>query len=322
MTSQKQFLLLSLTAIGACSSTPTEQDLALLEEARGNFIALEKTVPPPAQSIEAKRIALGRKLYLDPILSVNNQVSCNTCHDLNRFGVDAEPTSPGHEKKRGDRNSPTTLNAHLHFAQFWDGRTKDVEEQALGPILNPLEMGMASEADVIKKLSENKEYVDAFKEAYQDLTYKNVGAAIGAFERTLATPSRFDEYLKGDVFALSEKERAGLKDFQDIGCTACHNGIGIGGNSFQVLGAVEPYPTKDLGRYNITKDPDDKYAFKVPSLRNIVHTAPYFHDGSVADLKDAVKLMGKHQLGSNLTDDQVDRIVAFLGSLSAKETKF
>jgi len=286
--------------------------------------------PLPESIIDAQKnaalIALGKKLYLDPRLSVNDKISCNSCHSLSNYGVDSEPTSPGHEGKRGGRNSPTTFNAALHVAQFWDGRASTVEEQALGPILNPVEMGMPSEDAVVKKLKAIDEYKKLFAEAFSDqkdpLIYKNIGVAIGAFERTLLTPSRFDDFLKGDQDALNESEKRGLKKFVNMGCVNCHNGVAIGGNSFRKIGLVVPYETSDMGRFEVTGIESDKKAFKVPSLRNIAQTGPYFHDGSVETLDEAIRLMAKHQLGrDHVGHGMIRDIKAFLGALTAKEAK-
>jgi cytochrome c peroxidase len=234
--------------------------------------------------------------------------------------VDNEPTSPGHEGKRGGRNSPSSFNAALHIAQFWDGRAKDVEAQALGPILNPIEMGMESDAKVIEKLKKDPKTVAAFKAAFpgesDPLTYKNIGEAIGAFERTLITPSRFDAYLKGDDNALTAAEKAGGKLFVQTGCTACHMGSTLGGQMYQKLGLVKDYPTKDMGRFEVTKLEADKKMFKVPSLRNVAKTGPYFHDGSVKTLEEAVSQMAEYQLGKNLSKDEVASVVTFLNTLT------
>jgi cytochrome c peroxidase len=283
--------------------------------------------PLPASIIDEEKhsalIKLGRVLYMDPRLSVNDTISCNSCHRLDKFGVDNEPTSPGHEGKRGDRNSPTTLNAALHIAQFWDGRAKDVEEQALGPILNPVEMGMPSEAAVVNKLKTIDVYKTLFTEAFKDekdpFKYENIGKAIGAFERTLLTPSRFDDFLKGDKNALNQGEKRGLRKFIHMGCATCHNGVAIGGNSFKKIGLVEPYETTDLGRYVVTGIESDKYAFKVPSLRNITKTAPYFHDGSIENLDEAIRLMAKHQLGTQVGSGFIRDVKLFLESFTDKE---
>lgn len=285
--------------------------------------------PLPASIIDEKKnaalIALGKKLYLDPRLSANDTISCNSCHQLNNFGVDSQPTSPGHEGKRGGRNSPTTLNAALHIAQFWDGRAKDVEEQALGPILNPIEMGMAKDVDVVGKLKKIDEYKTMFAEAFKDekdpILYVNIGKAIGAFERTLLTPSRFDDFLKGDENALNDTEKRGLQKFISTGCANCHNGVAIGGNSYKKIGLVVPYETKDLGRFEITGLETDKKVFKVPSLRNITKTGPYFHDGSVATLDEAIEEMAEHQLGRKVGPEFVADVKAFLGSLTGKDQK-
>lgn len=282
--------------------------------------------PLPAAIIDKEKsaalIKLGKKLYLEPRLSINDQISCNSCHRLDNFGVDSQATSPGHEGKRGGRNSPTTMNAALHIAQFWDGRAKDVEEQALGPILNPIEMGMPSENAVVNKLKKIDEYKALFAEAFKNekdpIQYKNIGKAIGAFERTLLTPSRFDDFLNGDENALNDSEKRGLQKFVHMGCATCHNGVALGGNSYKKIGLVKPYETKDMGRFEITGLEIDKQVFKVPSLRNITKTAPYFHDGSVATLDEAIEEMAEHQLGREVGPGFISDVKAFLGSLTSK----
>jgi cytochrome c peroxidase len=284
------------------------------------FAPLPENAATAEYPLTPERVALGKKLYFDTRLSINNKMSCNSCHKLETFGVDNEPTSPGHEGKRGGRNSPTVYNAALHVAQFWDGRAKDVEAQALGPILNPGEMGMPSEATVLERLSKDPKTVAEFAAAFpgeaNPLTYANVGKAIGAFERTLLTPSRFDNYLKGDESALTPAEKAGGKLFVQTGCTACHMGATMGGQIYQKLGLVKEYPTKDMGRFEVTKSEADKKMFKVPSLRNVAKTAPYFHDGSVKTLNEAISQMGEYQLGKKLTKEEVESIALFLGSLT------
>ncbi|SFK71763.1 cytochrome c peroxidase [Nitrosomonas aestuarii] len=271
----------------------------------------------------AALIKLGKTLYLDPRLSINDKISCNSCHQLDNYGVDNEPTSPGHDNKRGDRNSPTTMNAALHIAQFWDGRASDVEEQALGPILNPIEMGMPSKGAVVSKLQAINEYQKLFAAAFPDqkhpFNYNNIGVAIGAFERTLLTPSRFDDYLKGNEDALNQVEKKGLNKFINAGCVTCHNGVVIGGNSYQKIGVVESYETDDPGRFEVTHIESDKKKFKVPSLRNITKTGPYFHDGSVETLDEAIRLMAKHQLGKDVDAAFIEDVKAFLGSLTARK---
>ncbi len=283
--------------------------------------------PLPDSLIDTKKnadmISLGKKLYFEKKLSVNNKISCNSCHQIDNFGVDNEATSPGHDGKRGERNSPTSFNAALHIAQFWDGRAKDLKEQALGPILNPVEMGMPSEKSVIEKLSKEAEYVSLFKKAFpkdkESLTYNNVGLAIEAFEKTLLTPSRFDDFLKGNKNALTAIEKRGLSKFMEVGCTTCHNGVAIGGNSYQMIGAANEYKTHDLGRYSVTKKEEDKKVFKVPSLRNVEKTFPYFHDGSIKTLDEAISLMGYHQLDEKLDKKSISEIKAFLSSLTSNK---
>lgn len=274
---------------------------------------------PPSDA----RIDLGRMLYYEPRLSKNQDISCNSCHQLDAFGVDGEPTSPGHLGQRGDRNSPTVYNAALHVAQFWDGRASDVEEQAKGPIMNPVEMSMGGSDEVIAVLNSIPDYPGLFAAAFPEdsgdpVTLDNLAVAIGAFERRLITPGPFDDFLNGDLDALSKDAQRGLELFLDVGCTTCHNGPAIGGGMYQKLGLIEPYETADTGRHALTGNEADKYFFKVPSLRNIGKTAPYFHDGSVATLDEAVRLMAKHQLGKTLDAEQVRLLVAFLESLTGR----
>ncbi len=287
---------------------------------KGAFQPLPDAAVSAEHPSSPEKIALGKSLYMDTRLSKNDKLSCNSCHNIATFGVDNEPTSPGHEGKRGGRNSPSSFNAALHIAQFWDGRAKDVEAQALGPILNPIEMGMESEAKVVEKLKKDPKTVAAFKAAFpgqnDPLTYKNIGEAIGAFERTLMTPSRFDAYLKGDENALTPAERAGGKLFVATGCTACHMGSTVGGQLYQKLGLVKDYPTADLGRFEVTKNEADKKLFKVPSLRNVAKTGPYFHDGGVKTLEEAVSKMAEYQLGKSLSNEEVTSIVTFLNALT------
>lgn len=315
-------VILSVLGSGAIAQHRGQAGLDMAE-VRETFSSL------PESDIDKEKyrdlINLGEKLYFEKRLSVNNQMSCNTCHRVDKFGVDNEATSPGHEGKRGDRNSPTTFNSSLHLAQFWDGRAKDVEEQALGPILNPVEMGMKSEKEVVDKIKNTKGYLEAFKIAFPEqkdaLTYKNIGVAIGAYEKTLITPSRFDKFLNGDLNALNMQEKRGLKKFMHKGCISCHSGPLLGGNDYQLLGAVNEYETHDLGRYNVTKNEDDKKVFKVPSLRNIMKTGPYFHDGSVKTIDEAIKLMAYHQLDENVGPGFIEDVKAFFNSLTT-EKKF
>ncbi len=314
-------LLLSLLGVITCGPSQETKDLQL--KAKQLIGALPSKMPGSENDTDAL-ISLGKKLYFEKKLSQNNTQSCNSCHNIEgkAGGVDNLPTSPGAFGKNGGRNSPTVLNAGFHFAQFWDGRAADLKAQAKGPILNPIEMAMPSEGEVIKRLKEDAEYpalfTSAFPGAKDALTYDNLAAAIAAFERTLITPSRFDDFVNGDHKALSTEEQAGLQTFITAGCTSCHNGNLVGGNSYRKMGQVNAYDTPDLGRFEVTKDPTDKFFFKVPSLRNVAITGPYFHDGKSATLEDAVKQMAYLQLGQKLSDEDTSKITKFLGSLTDK----
>jgi cytochrome c peroxidase len=315
------------TETQAAKPVAGEDDKALLEKAQEAFKPLPEVADQHMENVlTEERISLGKMLYFDTRLSKTGNNSCNSCHNLATYGVDNKPTSTGDAGKNGDRNSPTVLNAALHTQQFWDGRAKDVEEQAGMPILNPVEMAIPNEAFLINRLKGIELYQKMFKAAFptekNPISYKSLRKAIAAFERTLMTPSRFDSYLNGDVFALSSEEREGLKTFIETGCTQCHIGTDIGGTMFQKFGKYADYRTvvkcekNDEGKKAITKDTLDKDVFKVPSLRNIEKTGPYFHNGGIANLEEAVKIMGKLQLNKNLSDAEVKSIVTFLKSLT------
>jgi cytochrome c peroxidase len=293
---------------------------ALHERALGIFGALPDEAASPDNPVTDEKITLGRMLYYDARLSRNQDVSCNTCHDLAKHGIDAGPTSVGHRGQRGDRNVPTVYNAALHLAQFWDGRAADVEEQAKGPVLSSVERAMPDEATVLVTLRSIPDYAPLFQAAFpgeeDPIRYDNIARAIGAFERRLLTPSRFDAFLEGQDSALSDEELEGLALFMDTGCTSCHMGAPVGGLLYQKLGLVTPYPTADPGRAKLTGEPTDEGVFKVPSLRNVAETAPYFHDGSIATLPETVRIMARHQLGRELDDAQLQSIVTFLRSLT------
>lgn len=323
---------LILLAIGlwACNQAPQKQTAdqfpGLLEKAKATFSPLADVVENPENPITKEKILLGQTLYFDKRLSKDETMSCNTCHNLETFGVDNEPTSGGVGGQKGDRNSPTVLNAAFHFTQFWDGRAKDVEEQAGGPILNPIEMAMPDQEAVINRLASIKGYQELFAAAFpgeeQPVNYRNLEKAIGAFERKLITPSRFDEYLMGYEAALTSEEKKGLQTFMDVGCTACHSGPVLGGQMYQKFGLAGTYwdftksAKVDNGRFLVTNNESDKFLFKVPSLRNIEKTHPFFHDGSVTDLGEAVKIIAKLQLNKDLTDQEVQEIVTFLKTLT------
>ncbi len=302
---------------------PSDSDApALAERAKSIFGPLPAHVGNPANPFTPAKIDLGRMLYYETRLSKNHDIACNSCHQLDRFGVDNEPTSPGHRGQRGERNSPTVYNAALHATQFWDGREPDVEAQAKGPILNPVEMASASEAEVIALLKSIPGYVEAFAAAFpgeaDPVTYDNLARAIGAFERKLMTPGRFDAFMEGDHAALEAQELRGLETFLAVGCATCHMGPAVGGTLFRKLGFIYPFATNDKGRENLTDNRADRHVFKVPGLRNVVETGPWFHDGSQTELAEVVRIMGYHQLGQSLDDQQIEDIVAFLGSLTGR----
>lgn len=287
------------------------------------FQPLPATMEKNSNPSTPARVDLGRMLYFETRLSKSHKLSCNSCHMLDRYGVDNQPTSLGHKGQRGDRNSPTVYNAAAHMAQFWDGRAADVEAQAKGPILNPVEMAMAGESAAVETLKSMPEYVEAFQKAFpgvkDPVTYDNMALAIGAFERKLVTPSRWDKFLAGDAKALTDAEKAGFLKFSDAGCGACHSGALLGGMSYQKIGAAKPYPdAADQGRAKVTKNAGEKFYFKVPSLRNIDKTAPYFHNGKVKTLDQAVADMAEYQLGSKLSAADTASIVTWLRSLTGE----
>lgn len=330
---RKIYLLVMAGTIIACNNSPKKQEAntteapqksKLLKTAQALFKSVE-TLPEPA--ISEEKIALGKMLYFDTRLSKDGNISCNSCHNLETFGVDNLPTSPGDTKELGARNSPTVFHASLHAMQFWDGRAKDVEEQAEGPILNPVEHNIPSAEFLENRIRQVPDYQSLFAKVFPDqkepITFKNIANAIGAFERMLNPVSRFDKFLSGDENALTQQEKDGLQDYINNGCTTCHSGIAMGGQMFQKFGVYGNYweHTKskkiDAGLFDISKKESDKYLFKVPGLRNIEKTAPYFHDGSVEKLEDAVRIMAKLQSDKDLSEKQVENIVAFLKTLTA-----
>ncbi|NOX45678.1 MAG: cytochrome-c peroxidase [Chlorobi bacterium] len=310
------------------SDTETKSDKykELNIQARQIFGVLPGIAENPDNAITDEKVKLGKTLYFDKRLSKDNTQSCNTCHNLNTYGVDNKPFSEGNDGGLGGRNSPTTLNAAFHIAQFWDGREPDVEAQAGGPILNPAEMAMPNENAVIEKLSKIDEYKMLFSKAFPDeenaITFNNLKKAIGAFERKLVTPSRFDDYISGNDNALNEKEKRGLQTYINSGCTTCHSGNLLGGNMYQKFGLFSDYwkltksKNVDTGKFEVTKNETDKYLFKVPSLRNVGKTAPYFHDGSINELSTAIRIMAKTQVNKDLTEEEISEIMDFLNTLT------
>ncbi len=285
------------------------------------FAPLPSVMASESNPITAEKVALGRMLYYDTRFSVSGDVSCYVCHPLHDYGTSHRSTGVGHNGKLGPRNEPTVYNAAGHVAQFWDGRAEDVEAQALGPVLNPVEMGISQESDVVSILRSMPGYVNAFEAAFpgdaDPVTFRNFGLAVGAFERGLVTPSRWDAFLGGDASALTAEEQAGLERFVSAGCVACHAGAYVGGASYQKAGLVHAwFDLSDTGRQQVTGQEADRMMFKVPSLRNVEETWPYFHNGSVQRLADAVRLMGWHQVGAQLSDDDVAAITSWLRTLT------
>ncbi len=318
-------LVLGLTGCGRKAPEPKVDRAsrkALAAQASATLGVLPATMPG-ADTDTPRLVALGRTLFFEKRLSVTGTQSCNDCHLLDGdrpSGADGKPTSAGVSGTKGARNAPSVKNAGYHVAQFWDGRAKTLEEQARGPILNPVEMAMPSAAAVESVLRAAPEYRESFRSAFpgetEPVTLGNAARALAAFERTLRTHDRLDDFMKGDLDALTHREAAGLQLFLRTGCTTCHNSPTIGANQYQLLGLVKPWETKDEGRFAVTKNEEDRRKFKVPSLRNAASTGPYFHDGSVDRLDEAVKKMAWHQLGKELTGDEIASIVAFLGALA------
>ncbi|MCL2874827.1 MAG: cytochrome-c peroxidase [Betaproteobacteria bacterium] len=277
--------------------------------------------------LDALKVALGQTLFHDPRLSRDNTVSCASCHDLQTGGVDHRVRSFGVGNAVGDINTPTVYNSGFNFRQFWDGRAASLEEQAAGPILNPVEMASSWE-QVIAVLEADPQMASRFRAIYGGpATPARVMEVLAEFERSLVTPARFDRWLKGEATAISDQELEGYLLFKRHGCATCHQGRNVGGNIFQRFGVMLDYfadkkvEKADLGRFNVTGREEDKYVFKVPSLRNVALTAPYFHDGSEASLQEAVAIMGRYQLGLDIPEEEVRSIVLFLHTLTGEELK-
>lgn len=277
---------------------------------------------PRSLTIDKNWLVLGKALFHSPLLSKDNTISCASCHMVDFGGDDGFPVSLGVNNAKGSRNSPTVLNASLNFRQFWDGRASSLKEQASGPIHNPVEMA-SSWAEIIPKLNNDTYFYKTFnKLSPSGITSNNIIKAITIYEQSLITPnSPIDKYLLGDVNAITKQQVRGLKLFNDYGCATCHQGRNIGGNIYQKLGRVNDIPeilTLDFGRFEVTKIESDKYVFKVPTLRNIADTAPYFHNGAIDNLPDAVRIMARTQLARELSESEIEDIVALLQSFSAK----
>ena len=316
-------LLLTLVLVAVTHMLSAPGKVQVNAEALKLFAPLPAMMNSPDNPVTDAKVTLGRILYYDPRLSANQKISCNTCHPLDAYGAESKSVSTGHKNQKGSRNAPTVYNAAGHFVQFWDGRAPTVEEQAKGPITNPVEMAMPSNAATVQVITSMPEYVALFQTAFpkdkDPITYNNMALAIGAFERGLVTPSRWDAFIEGDQSALSDAEKSGFNTFSATGCQWCHSGPYVGGSAYQKLGVVKPWLNQtDQGRYQVTKDEIDKMVFKVPSLRNIKKTGPYFHDGSIGTLDLAIRNMAVHQRGVTLKDAQVKSIETWMNSLTGQ----
>ena len=322
----RHFFLTSTTALALASGSAAFAN-DLRNEALELFAPLPSTIPAlNANPVTPEKIDLGKALFFDPRMSASGVFSCNSCHNLATGGDDNMPTSIGHGWQKGPRNSPTVLNSVFNEAQFWDGRAPDLAEQANGPVQAGVEMAN-THSNVVATLNSMPQYVEwftaSFPEEAEPVSFDNFAKAIEAYEATLITPAPFDAWLNGDDAALSEMETAGLSLFIDKGCASCHSGVNLGGNGYYPFGLIEKpgadiLPEGDKGRFAVTATADDEYVFRASPLRNIDQTAPYFHSGIVWDLKVAVQVMGESQLGEDLTEDEADKIVAFLGSLTGE----
>ncbi len=284
------------------------------------LLAADEMVRPLPESLplEQKKVLLGKELFYDPILSGNGTIACVHCHPLDRGGADNLPIAIGIEGRKGSFNTPTVLNSFFNFRQFWDGRAKDLREQAAGPITNPLEMDNTFEK-LVPTLKKSR-YNQLFEEVYpkRGVMKETILDAIAEFEKSLITPSPFDRYLRGDHKAMTPRQIEGYRLFRNKGCILCHHGVNLGGTLFSKFGIVGSADSSETGRFNLTQNPKDKYYFKVPTLRNVALTAPYFHDGRTKDLKSAVALMAQLQLGRLMSDDEIEKIVEFLNALTGR----
>lgn len=325
-----KFLLLGLPLLTQLAVAQTPQAIPLSHITNSTTKATRAREPirpiPQTLHLNSAKVLLGKRLFSDPQLSADQTIACSSCHSLSKGGTDREPRSTGINHALGQVNAPTVFNSALNFKQFWDGRAETLEEQVDGPTQAPTEMG-AKWDDVIVRLSQSDEYVSSFKSLYPDgVQRKNVKDAIAEFERSLITPNaRFDRWLRGDDGAISDEEKRGYQNFKAYGCISCHQGVNVGGKMFQPLGIMGDYfqdrgsvTPADFGRFNVTGKEEDRFTFKVPSLRNVALTAPYFHDASAKTLEDAVTIMAKYQLGRELPEEDRTSIVAFLKSLTGE----
>lgn len=320
------------------TDTETQMALAWVKSQRETFYPnpladkqwTNEAIRPVQDSVpvDMRKVILGNLLFHDVRLSADNTVSCSSCHGLNTGGVDNKPFSEGVGGQHGGVNAPTVFNALYNFVQFWDGRAATLADQAAGPPLNPVEMACKSFDEICDKLKADAAFSKAFTEVYPDgINEANITNAIQEFEKTLLTPnSRFDKYLKGDMAALTTEELAGYDLFKKYNCATCHVGENMGGQSYELMGIKQDYfadrgtelTVEDNGRFKETKNERDRHRFKVPGLRNVALTAPYFHDATQATLEDAVRAMGKYEVGVDLSQQEVKQIVAFLQTLTGE----
>jgi cytochrome c peroxidase len=320
-------LLLAALPLGVLRAGD-QPDTSLLTRARALFKPLPKDFATPDAPVTPARVALGRMLFFDPRMSLESTVSCSRCHQPSLYGTDGLPLSRGTQDRLNSRNAPTVLNAALQAPVHWRGDRKNVEDQATQALVGAQSHALPDPAAAVARLKGIPGYAPMFAAAFPNegdpITTVNWGKAIGAYERTLVTPSAFDEFLQGNARALSATQKRGLEKFMATGCTGCHNGVGVGGAGFFKFGLVEDYwkatgsKQIDKGRFDVTHEPSDTYVFKVPTLRNVAMTAPYFHDGSISSLPQAVTIMARVQLGRTLSTDDASDIVAFLQSLTGK----
>jgi cytochrome c peroxidase len=313
--------------IGAAVDGAAKDDTQLLRQAQEIFKPLPKVAAPTGVPAAGWRVELGRMLFFDPRLTIDGNISCSTCHQPALYGTDARPKSIGVRQRPHPRNAPTVLNAALNILH-WRGDRDNLEDQVAKVLISPITSGQPDATAVVERLKRIPGYASFFTAAFPDepnpISAEYIAKAISAFERTLLTPSPFDAYLAGKAGALGPAARAGLEKFVNTGCIACHRGVGVGGSAYRKFGVVEDYwratgsETIDKGRFDVTKDPKDLFVFRVPSLRNVAMTPPYFHDGSVATLAEAVKIMARVQLGVTLNDVDSANIVAFLESLTGE----
>lgn len=337
MTSRKDILIATLLALGIIDAGlyavgPLALDTEYLGVTRpraevAEVWSDEPLAPLPLTvEVDPSVVELGKKLFHDPRLSADNSIACASCHSLATAGIDGKRVSIGIHGQSGRLNTPTVFNSGFNTSQFWDGRANTLEEQANGPITNPKEMG-ATWPEIVAKLEKDRDYPQAFDALFSDgITSANIAKALAEFQRSLITPNaRFDKFLRGDITAITHEEKAGYRVFKAYGCAACHQGAAVGGNMFERMGSVRHYftdhkPTgpEDEGRFNVTHDEHHRHYFKVPSLRNVEKTAPYFHNGAARTLKEAVHDMAYYNLGVIIPDDDADLIVKFLKTLTGE----